>query len=1793
MNIYTVLLKFTLSFLFVVASSAAHAVDVSVVDENGSDPGGFKWTLEENLTFDVAPGVQTQDSVSLSFHNSYSPVVDSGYCSSSPCSIPTVAGKRYIVSVLPYAGHTLGASTFSGNDSAVTVDVHTHAVPTTQITVRVFQDNHPINGAPDDPQEAVWPPIKADGNPSNGQFTVHLAEAGGRYGATGGEVTQDAFGNPLGTTYNASGDVISLGNGSLVPDADGYVYIKNIPPAKYGITVIPPPGEGWIQTSTIEGTKTVDAWVMANGPEFFSEFGPPGPHVFIGFVQEFTDPRISGSGSISGVITSNHTARPPEIGFYSGAEFGGCWVGLNESAIDGQGLFAKPCNGDSSFSLTGIPDGDYQLVVWDANLDIIIAFRTVTITGGAAVDLGEVPVFAWFGRTETKVFYDANENGFRDDNELDVLPEQATGFRFRNGTPYIGFPTDNSGEAPYDEVFPFFHWLVAEVDFARYKATGVTYVVDDGGEIPADNGWNMPSLDILTPQPQAQINPNTGNDLSTTLTGPVITLGTQLFAGQTNIIEWGKSNYGTQDVDNAPYGDFPGSGDVDHNSDGVFEYGNGGISGLALYAITRAEDDPRYGAAEEWEPGIPRVQMNLYRDQTGDGVIDDVDGDTQITLADVDNAPQGNFPGPEDVDRNTNGFFDYGDAIQVTYTDSWDDSQPTGCVHKDGQPFIAHEGTAIEKVTDCYDGLRNFNQIREGVYDGGYAFTSRIARDTGAAPTANGTEINPGETPDEIPGLVPGYYIVESAVPDGYVLMKEEDKNVDFGDEFVVPAQLPPVCVGDDHVIPEFLSFQTDESGALLPGVSDPINAPYYVSGEVTTRPLCDRKQVALTGGKNAAADFFMFTQAPVAAHVIGGILNDLANQNDPANPNFGEKFALPWAPVTFTDWEGNLVAKVYADEFGKYEALLPSTYSVNIASPTGLSPNMLNACMNDPSPIPNPLYPGDPTASPLINDPYYNPQFSTFCYIFQFMPGSTTYLDTPVVPIAAFGSTGEFPVDCEAPDNYPLIKSVTGTAGMAGPVLPIGQVSRELSILSEGIVDVPNHLFGAPGEPLLVTRNHGFGATQGAGKVFIGGVELTPGDIVSWDNDEIVINVPAGTPTGQLIVMTDSGNMSTRSITVTTHLAAADIHEVTTTIQAAIDAADPGDLVLVPPGTYQELIIMDKPVQLQGFGAGVSKISAVKSPTTILANWRSEIAARAVAGSFDYLPNQTPGFLAEEGPGVIVLGKASGNFTQILQPRIDGIQIAGASEGGGIFVNGYVDFLNISNNKITGNAGVYGGGIRVGNPEITVDNAGREVPVDSDNDSINIHDNEVVLNGSLFGPAGGIGMYTGSSDYIINHNFVCGNFAQDNGAGINHLGLSDNGVISNNTIAFNQNFNQGFNVHGAGLFIGGQPGLNQQETEGAGNVLVEANLIQGNSAGAGLGGGVMLSRINGVDVENNPGNSSQWYGVDLFDNIIVNNHAGDTGAGIAIQDAIDVRILNNTIAHNDATATVGSLFDTVANSSAALARDGAGIALFGHASDVLLAEQPVAGPEMQNNILWENRKFYWEVNLAAVPLPTFTTVFDSYSDLGVIGAGVLNSSTSILTGGTTDPGFVLDYFNDDRSQTIVAEGNGTNFGVTAAFDEGGNFVEVQYGPLSITGDYHLRTDSDAIDAGATLAVAQLADDIDGESRDATFDIGADELALPATDTDGDGVIDTLDNCILVVNPDQRDTNSDGYGNACDADLDNDGTVGFSDIIVFLTNYGTTSPDADLDGNGAVDFSDYLILLTSYGSAPGPSGTVD
>ena len=44
-------------------------------------------------------------------------------------------------------------------------------------------------------------------------------------------------------------------------------------------------------------------------------------------------------------------------------------------------------------------------------------------------------------------------------------------------------------------------------------------------------------------------------------------------------------------------------------------------------------------------------------------------------------------------------------------------------------------------------------------------------------------------------------------------------------------------------------------------------------------------------------------------------------------------------------------MVRVYSDQFGGYNARVPSTFTANTPNPTGLSLNMVTICLNDPGP--------------------------------------------------------------------------------------------------------------------------------------------------------------------------------------------------------------------------------------------------------------------------------------------------------------------------------------------------------------------------------------------------------------------------------------------------------------------------------------------------------------------------------------------------------------------------------------------------------------------------------------------------------------------------------------------------------------------------------------------------------------------------------------------------------------------------------------------------------------------------
>ena len=80
------------------------------------------------------------------------------------------------------------------------------------------------------------------------------------------------------------------------------------------------------------------------------------------------------------------------------------------------------------------------------------------------------------------------------------------------------------------------------------------------------------------------------------------------------------------------------------------------------------------------------------------------------------------------------------------------------------------------------------------------------------------------------------------------------------------------------------------------------------------------------------------------------------------------------------------------------------------------------------------------------------------------------------------------------------------------------------------------------------------------------------------------------------------------------------------------------------------------------------------------------------------------------------------------------------------------------------------------------------------------------------------------------------------------------------------------------GIFVGGQPPLRAEvETgfllsPGSGDVTIDGNLLRGNNAGAGDGGGIRIASVNGHEVvEKEFKRKGQWYEVLLYNNMIDN----------------------------------------------------------------------------------------------------------------------------------------------------------------------------------------------------------------------------------------------------------------------------------------------------------------------------------
>jgi len=1157
-----------------------------------------------------------------------------------------------------------GSTTCTGTFAPVTVLSQPSPYPPGKFSVMVYEDDFPLNGELD--TGGGVGAVNANYEQGLGGFQIHLWDAMGKFGDFTGQMSYDMFNQPLtnslaGTldpttgldacpvsvnSRQGSNDPTQTGKTGMIVtcptfEADGktpsplagQAVVDNLMPGQWAAIATPGAdriarGEEWLQTNTLDGQKGHDVFTRIEEPSYFQEYGPAGFHNAIGFanpkiinsrkagVCAGTDPFLTGtncSNTLKGKVTGERLSRTPDERLYSSGSHDAfywtqCYVSFGDP--DGEDFAFTKCDAQGNFTLTGLPDGDWRITIFDQWNDQLVDGLSTPVRLGSATNascpgaasssstcnIGDIPTIQWQINVYTRTFIDDNKDGLSQADEAGV-PLINTAVRLRDGQIYNNLATDFTGTANFNETFPLFNWYTVETDTTRYKNTGTHVVYDVGG--PADGspscgvtgyppcgnsviGKNLANTAEVISVPTNLRVPGavycavadcTGKSIlngsatsdppssCTTSTTGVTTCSTTLssgridppwvgvegwqgFSGQNSFIEFGKEPYAAGE--------------------------NGGIKGHVGYASTRPFDDPQLLVQTQWQPLVPNVTINLYQEGfAADGVTPTLKLVDTTKTSSWDDWAQGfradgvtpnmSCPGQGAATGPTPDIFFFSLFNQPNYLNTYN---------------AAHGGPAAPAMPNnsqfkCYDGMHNWNQVQPAPYDGVYKFPSVTATDANGKPTLAGTNcticvpntfVPATDLYSGIPQLPAGKYVVEVVLPPGFELVKEEDKNILIGDNFIAPVTQQFGGLGNIFIIPDQAqvgsaynannaqnptqSMGTSPSNQIVPGfVPEPVwpcvgearIVPDYLSlfpqaGEVApfagaTRNLCDRKEVTLGDQMGAIAKFFIYTSTQTAAKFTGIITDDFTSEFDPFSPTFGEKFSPPDMPVSFKDWTGNEISRVYSDHWGTFNGMTYSSWEVNPPNPTGFSPTMMVVCMNDPGPIldtraqivgPTGALIANPTYNQMITDPLFNPQYSQFCYEWSYMPGSTAYMDTPVVPTSAFAGAGYNNVDCAYPDATPAIKEVDGDG--IGPYVSAAGAGHTLTITALGDQMVPNYAYTgpsattAPYNAKTVNRHYGFGSQAGAngsqGRVTIGGVNAP---ISSWSDSQIVVTVPSG----------------------------------------------------------------------------------------------------------------------------------------------------------------------------------------------------------------------------------------------------------------------------------------------------------------------------------------------------------------------------------------------------------------------------------------------------------------------------------------------------------------------------------------------------------------------------------------------------------------------------------------------------------------------------------------------------------
>jgi hypothetical protein len=1607
---------------------------------------------------------------------------------------------RYLISVLAN-GYKIDGEHFTvplADPGLLTVEVQPNPLPDSTLKASVFADNALTNGTQDVPAE-----------PGLAGFVGHINDYLG-------EVSTDVYGNPLCTTYvgedpvthqipAASLDadmlpVVDTPGLDCVSDADGILTIPHLGTNRYTLSVTPPDGQTWIQTTTLEGNHDWDTWVMEGSTGFDTEFtqaGEPVPQPIFGFVEPTNHLTGATSGHVKGVIADVKHYTPPKGGTYDfwgghvGAKVAGPidrpWLSLGDLQAGDAAVYVGRGNADGSFDIPNVPDGNYSLSWWDEPQDYNLNMVNVTVAGGEIVDLGVLPLNGWWTRYSGYVFNDTNRNGVKDPGEPGVPGFTLTLRRRENSLMDRGgntVTTDATGRYFFENAYPLGEWNIMEAYSESFYTTGVTYQAD-----------NQPA--------------------PTTVKGVGVDVSVLPIIGLEGRMDWGVHAYDPGGLTCTPVRSYTN----------CLDPRNGGIVGTVSYDTTRNELDPQYSATEDWQPGISGLPVELYAPVYCGTTTAPCDLSDTYELA-----PDGSYA--------------KGKLLNTYVTESWE--RPKGCTARDvdGNPLVHGVDENVLNVVTPATGQQDtcIESFMQEVQFGPYA-TDQGTPDANFGAAVNGNygfgdgcftgtlDVTDPANPvcsDGFTALPSGDYLVKVAVPDDasgtpmYDVTREEDVNIGNGDQ-IVPQVPPPACAGPLHTV-DLLNSGTDGYGpntTFIPGVtvpaSTPVDNPTFPGLSATDgspfegmpKPLCATKLVTVANGKSATPIFGLFTDVPVPARLRGLVVDDTFFSTDPRSTMFGEKAGVPFAPVGVYDFNNRLVTTLESDFNGYYDVLLPSTDHISCPTPSGVCANMYRFVANDPG-VPGRL------------NPNYKPEYRTIATEFEAFPGLI------------------IPTDL-APTQVGL--RIEGPSGLLPASCTLDPATPQLFAVSQPYVN---------GSGSFTINGLGFGAAKGIGQVTLDDTTVLP--TTSWNDTTIGVTVPAGTPVGPHQLKVTAGNGQSTANGLTFHVRGTgynpNLYEVGpgktyATIQAAIDAAYASsgtDLVVVypgqpdlanprgnPRGAYFENLVMYAPVKLQGVGPGgfqgntfvpgsIIDGGAFGGDTALATDWFTKVGGLTWSGNQAVNDGEAIYVLASDG--ATTASGAARQFTSAFKAGIDGFDIRGGNQqgfpgnindltgaptglppgivtqGGAVFANAYARFLQITNNVVQNNGGGYGS-IRIGTPDLPAPDTNQH------NEDIRIANNRIIANAGT-NLAGGIGLFAGSDRYEVAHNDICGNYSTEYGGGLSVYGRSPDGKVHHNRIYFN-----GSNDEGAGIMIAGElPATPGALSPGSGPVDIYDNQIQANLANDD-GGGIRFLMAGG------PGGADA---MNVYNNFVVNNVSTHEGGGISLNDSPNVRVYNNTIMKNLTTAT-------------AVTSNGqpvpAGLSTSAN-SDQLQATLPTGSPSFSNpllfnNIFWDNRAGTRAgTTVTGIGLTGDVTPIDNW-DLGVAdGTGMLAPTNSVVqqnsgahpytaspTNSSANPGVVSEY---DVSVSFAAWAQNPAF-------VGAVLVTLE-APPNLLGNYHLAAcpGSPACNRGAASAtvptyqqppagLAAPATDIDDQARPALggFDAGADEFGAstpppPSTD---------------------------------------------------------------------------------------------